>query len=80
MFSTVDRLAFVVRSMDFEVIAQVLMPIPIRRRDKTTYESQELEWYRYISLTIAETTACYADRKPLNRVLYGSVETLLSVQ
>jgi len=49
------------------------MPIRIRRHDKTPQETQGADSERYIASIIAATTVCYADLKPVNHVLYGSI-------
>ncbi len=56
----VDRLAFAAPSMDFEVIAEVFIPIRIRRHDKRLQETQGADSERYIASVIAGTTARYA--------------------
>jgi hypothetical protein len=47
--------------MDFEVMAEVFMPIRIRRHDKTLQGMQGADSDRYIASVIVALTACYAD-------------------
>jgi hypothetical protein len=60
MSPTVDRLVFAAPSMDFEVTAEVFIPIRIRRHDKRLQETQGADSERYIASVIAGTTARYA--------------------
>ena len=66
---SVERLAFVSPSMDFEVIAEVFMPIRKGQHNQTSQDTQEVDFERYIASAIAATTACYTDRKAEFRVL-----------
>jgi len=67
------RSVFAAPSLDVEVIAEVLIPIRIRRHDKTSQETQSAGSERAIGSVTAATTACYTDRKPKFRVLCGSI-------
>ena len=73
MSSTVDRRAFAAPPMDFDVIAEVLMPIRIRRHDKTLQEPQGAVAERAMASAIAASMACYTDRKTKLRILCGSI-------
>jgi hypothetical protein len=48
-------------SMDFEVMAEVFMPIRIRPHDKTLQGMQGADSDRYIASVIVALTACYVD-------------------
>jgi len=71
--STVDRLVFAALSMDFEVTAEVFMPICITRPDKSLNGMQVAEIKRLVSIMSNGSTACYTDRKSKFRVLCPSV-------
>jgi len=60
-------------SPDFEVIAEVSMPIRMRGHDKTCQETQSAGSERALGSVAAATTACYTDRKPKFRILQGSI-------
>jgi len=49
------------------------MPIRIRCRDKPRYRAQQDEYKELIASLVIALKACYADRKPNFRVLYGSI-------
>jgi len=73
MSSTVDRLSFAVLSMDFEVTAEVFMPIRITRHDKSLYGMQPYEIKGLVVTNSDESTACYTDRKFKFSILCGSI-------
>jgi hypothetical protein len=59
-FVRVGWLAFAAPSMDFEVIAEVFIPIRLRGYDKRLQETQGADSERYIASVIAGTTVRYA--------------------
>ena len=73
MSPTVDRLVFAAHSMDFEITAEVFMPIRITRPDKSLYGMQPYEIKRLVAAHSDESTACYKDRKLKFSILCGSI-------
>ena len=71
--STVDRSGLAARSTDFEAIAEVFMPIRIRRHNNSWHETQVTEANGIIAALADRSTACYTGRKPKFRILYGSI-------
>jgi len=68
-----DRCSFAAQSMDFEVTAEVFMPIRITRPDKSLHGMQPYEIKRLVAAHSDESTACYTDRKLKFRILCGSI-------
>ncbi len=52
---------------------RAFMPIRIKCRDKPRYMAQPNEYKELIASLAIALMACYADRKPNFRVLYGSI-------
>ena len=73
MSSTADRPAFAVRSTDFEAIAEVFMPIRIRRHNRSWHGTQVIEAKGFIATQAGGSTAFYTGRKPQFRILCGSI-------
>jgi hypothetical protein len=71
MFSTVARLAFAVRSTDFEMEQGGFMPIRIRRQNKKQQGTQVTDIGGITSEIFTVSTACHTDRKPIFRILCG---------
>lgn len=68
-----DRRASAAPLTGFAAIAEVIMPIRIRRRDKPLDRAQPTE-DKGISATLAAVPlACYAGRKTKPRILCGSI-------
>jgi len=73
MVLAADRPAFADRSMDYEAIAEVLMPIRIKRHDKTLPEPQGTADERVMASAIAVSRASYTGGKMKLRILCGSI-------
>jgi hypothetical protein len=59
--------------MDFEVTAEVFMPIRITSPDKSLNGMQAYEIKRLVAAHSDESTACYTDRKLKFSILCGSI-------
>ena len=64
---------FAAQSTDYDFIAEVFMPIRIRRFAKTSTEVQPDDFERDIASVTVATTASYTDRQMIFRVLCGSI-------
>ena len=69
---------FPARLMDYGAIAEVLMPIRIRRHDKSLCGMEATGTKGLVAARSGESTACYTGRKSKSRILYGSIYLLLA--
>jgi len=77
MSSTVARLPFAARPTGFGAIAEVFMPIRMRRQDDDCQKTQVFDSGGIIVATCADSSACYMNQKPLFGILCGSIKSLL---
>ena len=70
---TVARPEFAARSTDFEVEREGYRLIRIRCRDKKQQGMQVTDIGGIIAKILALSRACYTDRKPIFRILCGSI-------
>ena len=70
---TVARPGFAARSTDFEVEQEGYRLIRIRCRDKKQQGMQVTDIGGIIAEILALSRACYTDRKPIFRILCGSI-------
>ena len=73
MSLTVARPGFAARSTDSEMEQEGFMRIRIRRRNKKQRGMQVADIAGNIAEIFAVLTACYTDRKPIFRILCGSI-------
>ena len=59
--------------MDYEVLAEVSVPIRATRRDKALNAEQVSDFGKGAASVIVAATACYTDRMPRSRFLCGSI-------
>ena len=70
---TIDLLVFAALSMDFEVTAEVFVPIRTTRPDKSLHKMQPYEIKLLVAAHSDESTECYTGRKLKFPILYGSI-------
>jgi len=73
MCSTGDRLEFAAPSTDFEMEQEDFMPIRIRCHDKKQQGTQVADFGEINAELLAVSTSSYTDRKPMFRMLCGSI-------